>query len=302
MNSETNSVTTSDDGAPLLHWRVRSHRILSCLTAFGLLVTGAPALAAPVSAGAATRPAALARLDPHATPSTGGVRLAPTTRTGSGPLRGRVVVVDPGHNGRQISRVVNRRVPAGGGTTKACNTTGAASRAGASEHAYNWDVAQRLARQLRAQGATVVLTRPNDRGTGPCVDERAAIGNRARADLVISIHADGNTSSRARGFHIITSPAMAGGRRVEATSLAFARTVRNAYERTGMPRSTYTGGREAITRRRDIAGLTLSTRPAIMLEAGNMRHASDARLLASSTVRERTARALTDATVRTLRR
>ncbi|WP_168582567.1 N-acetylmuramoyl-L-alanine amidase [Gephyromycinifex aptenodytis] len=242
-----------------------------------------------------------ARAQPTAAPSTGGVRLAPTSRSGSARLRGRVIVIDPGHNGRQSPRIIKRLVPAGNGTRKACNTTGTASRYGP-EHEYAFDVALRLARQLRAHGATVVLTRPNDTGTGPCVNERAAIGNRARADLVLSIHADGNTARTARGFHIITSTRMAGGKAVQRRSLAFAGVARDAYARTGMPTSTYTGGRSAITRRSDIAGLNLSTRPAIMLEAGNMRHPTDARLLADSRFRQRTAAALTSATVQTLGR
>ena len=47
------------------------------------------------------------------------------------------------------------------------------------------------ARLFVAEGATVVLTRTSNTGVGPCVTERAAIGNRARADAAISIHADG---------------------------------------------------------------------------------------------------------------
>jgi N-acetylmuramoyl-L-alanine amidase len=74
---------------------------------------------------------------------------------------------------------------------KACDTAGAQTDAGYPEHAFTFNVAMRLARLLRAEGATVVLTRPNDHGVGPCVTQRAAIGNRAHADAAISIHADG---------------------------------------------------------------------------------------------------------------
>src|SRR5215210_7717325 len=119
------------------------------------------------------------------------------------PLAGKTVTIDPGHNGgnaahaAQIARLVDA-----GTLRKACDTVGASTDDGYSEHAYNLDVALRLARVLRAQGARVVLTRTNDTGWGPCITRRAAIGNRARADAAISIHADGGPAT-GRGFHVI---------------------------------------------------------------------------------------------------
>lgn len=220
------------------------------------------------------------------------MRLQPTAR---GALNGRVIVVDPGHNGRYRASANTRLVPDGRGGRKACHTSGTSTGAGYSEHAHNWAVGRKLTAMLRAQGATVVLTRPDDRGVGPCVDERAAIGNHARADLVLSIHADGARGS-ARGFHVIRSTAMAGGSTVTRRSARLATITRNAYGRaTGMPRSTYLGGGSAITPRRDIAGLNLSRVPAVMLEAGNMRNARDARLLRDPSFQTRQARALATA-------
>lgn len=270
----------------------RTPRLITAAAGAGLLALTALAPTAPVQAA----PTAT-KLNPSAVPSTGGVRYAPLRATG--PLAGRVIVVDPGHNGR-VTAVNNRPVPAGSGRTKACNTSGTAAANGATEHAFTWDLAQRTAKALRARGATVVVTRPNDKGVGPCVNERAEIGNRVRADLVLSIHADGNLSKSARGFHVITSTRMGGGDTAEVASTRYARNVRAAFVRTGMPRSTYLGRGTAITPRTDIAGLNLSRRPAIMLEAGNMRHARDAALLASPSFRTKAANALADATVATL--
>ena len=102
------------------------------------------------------------------------------------PLQGRTVVIDPGHNGANWSHPaeINRLVDAGG-FRKACDTTGTSTADGYTEAAYNLDVAQRLARILRRDGANVVLTRTSNDGVGPCIDERAAIGNRAHADAAI---------------------------------------------------------------------------------------------------------------------
>jgi len=59
------------------------------------------------------------------------------------------------------------------------------------------DVARRLADRLREAGVKVVLTREGDRFVG--LEERTSIANDARADLFVSIHANGSRASEARG-------------------------------------------------------------------------------------------------------
>ncbi len=108
------------------------------------------------------------------------------------------MTIDPGHNGGNAAHTaeINRQVDAGGGRRKACDTTGTATNDGRlSEHAFTFDVAQRLRRQLEAEGVRVVMTRATDTGVGPCIDRRAAIGNAADSDAAISIHADGGPAS-----------------------------------------------------------------------------------------------------------
>jgi len=102
-----------------------------------------------------------------------------------------VVVLDPGHNGAngENPALIGRLVPDGRGGEKACNTTGTATDAGYPEHAFAWDVATRVADLLEEDGVDVVLTRPDDDGVGPCVDERGTAGQRADADAVVSAHA-----------------------------------------------------------------------------------------------------------------
>ena len=51
------------------------------------------------------------------------------------------------------------------------------------------------------------MTRSDNSGWGPCINERAAIGNRADADAAISIHADGGPAD-GRGFHVIYPPSL----------------------------------------------------------------------------------------------
>ncbi|MBK9697631.1 MAG: N-acetylmuramoyl-L-alanine amidase [Propionibacteriaceae bacterium] len=216
------------------------------------------------------------------------------------PLAGRVIVVDPGHNAIWTKALL-RKVPAGNGRTKPCNSSGTASNAGWGEHTYNWAQATALAAELRLRGAKVVLTRPNDKGSGPCVNVRAETANKNKADLIISIHADGSFAKGARGYHIITSTTMVGGNKAEATSKALARLIRTNLDRTtAMPRSTYIGKGTALSPRTDIATLNLSKSPGLMMEMGNMRSAADLKLLRSASFRQAAAVALAKAAVAAL--
>jgi N-acetylmuramoyl-L-alanine amidase len=214
---------------------------------------------------------------------------------GTGSLAGLVIVIDPGHNGGNFSHTaeINRQVDAGFGQRKACNTTGTSTNGGYTEAAYTFDVAQRLAAVLRGRGAKVVMTRTSNSGVGPCIDQRAAIGNAAHASAVLSIHGDGNLAAGARGFQIIVATRMMGGTTIQRDSQALADDVRAAFRSgTGMPYSNYSGGGTAETHRSDIGGLNLSTRPAVMIETGNMRSATDAALMTSAAFRQREAVAL----------
>jgi N-acetylmuramoyl-L-alanine amidase len=215
------------------------------------------------------------------------------TRTAQ-PLAGQVIALDPGHNGANWSHpaIINRLVNVIS-ELKACDTAGAQTDAGYAEHAFTFNVAMRLARLLRAEGATVVLTRHNDHGVGPCVTQRAAIGNRAHADAAISIHADGGPPT-GTGFEVIAPGRVAGApdAAVIGPSGRLARDIRNAYHRiTGEPYSDYVGA-SGLDVRTDLGGLNLSTVPKVFIECGNMRNSADAARLISPRFRERIAVAL----------
>ena len=213
-----------------------------------------------------------------------------------GDLSGRTVVLDPGHNGGNAAHpeLINRPVAIGGGRSKACNTTGTATASGYTEARFNLNVARSAARMLRRDGAEVVLTRRSNRGVGPCIDRRARIGNRARADAVVSIHADGGPPG-GRGFHVIRPSWIEGlTDDIHHASRRLGRALRAAYEdRTGLPRATYLGG-TGLVARSDLGGLRLSDVPAVFIETANMRNAADAARLRSPRFRRRIARGIAD--------
>jgi N-acetylmuramoyl-L-alanine amidase len=210
-------------------------------------------------------------------------------------LAGKVIVLDPGHNGGDAAHpeiagklvdVITERKP--------CDATGTDSVSGYSEHAFNWDVANRLKKVLQDRGAKVVLTRSNDTGVGPCITERAAIGNRHKADAALSIHADGAAKGD-HGFHIIEpTPIKGHNEKIVPASKKLGIALRDAYrEGTGIPYSTYRG-KDAIDHRDDLGGLNLSTRPKVFVECGNMKNSGDAGKLERPAFRQRIATALAD--------
>ena len=119
------------------------------------------------------------------------------------PLAGIVIAIDPGHNGGNAAHAtqIARRVWIGN-RWKPCNKVGTTTVSGYSEHRFNFAVALRVKARLEALGATVYLTRPSDTGVGPCIDVRGRFGAKVHAQLTVSIHADGSSSTH-RGFFVM---------------------------------------------------------------------------------------------------
>ncbi len=201
-------------------------------------------------------------------------------------------MIDPGHNGANGAHpeIINSSVPAGFGQTKPCNTTGTSTNDGYTEHSFTWNVATRLRPLLEAQGITVIMTRDSDDGVGPCVNQRAAIGNDANADVVVSVHGDGDDAS-AHGYYVMTAEQDPAGAEMAARSHSLAVDIRDGLNSAGLSPSNHLGD-AGLWPRNDLAGLNLSVRPTIMMEAGNMRNSGDADLMSSAAGQQQVAQGL----------
>ncbi|MGW3960437.1 N-acetylmuramoyl-L-alanine amidase [Amycolatopsis sp. NPDC005003] len=95
-------------------------------------------------------------------------------------LRGKRIVIDPGHGGEDLGVVAG----------------------GLREADIAWDLARRLEGRMKATGMEALISRgPNH---SPTELERAKFANDAGADLFLSLHSDKNASPRAQGvasFH-----------------------------------------------------------------------------------------------------
>ncbi|MFD3946379.1 N-acetylmuramoyl-L-alanine amidase [Streptomyces sp. NPDC058579] len=231
---------------------------------------------------------------PTRTPST------PSTPSSGGlPLTGRTIVIDPGHNPGNFrhSQEINQKVDIGTGR-KECDATGTSTNAGYTEAAFTLDVSHRLRDLLTAQGAKVLLTHDADRPFGPCIDERARTGNAARADAVVSVHADGSATGN-RGFHVILPAQVSSGAadttKIVGPSRELGEAIAAHFARaTGTAPANYLGGGTGLDVRDDLGGLNLSTVPKVFVECGNMRDPKDAALLTNAAWRQKAAQGMAD--------
>lgn len=216
------------------------------------------------------------------------------------PLAGKIVGIDPGHNGHNYTdpAYLNHQIW-NGRESEACDTTGTETDSGYTEALFNFQVASFLRTDLIRDGASVVMTRMTNDGVGPCVTSRAQIINDGHANVTVDIHADGGPVS-GRGFAILEPVADGPNDAVITSSGQFGADVRQAFlSGTSMPESTYDGV-NGIAQRDDLAGLNLTTMPKVLIECGNMRNATDAALLTSAAFQEQIARALEAAIIRFL--
>ncbi|MDI6710614.1 MAG: N-acetylmuramoyl-L-alanine amidase [Thermoanaerobacterales bacterium] len=182
--------------------------------------------------------------------------------------KGPLVVIDPGH---------------GGVDPGAVDKVG-----GVLEKTVNIEVSRRLARILESQGFRVRMTRqddgpwPHPSGRG-CfqgligLDERVALANRLKADLFVSVHANGFWDRRCAGVEVFYCPGSAEGRRL-----------------AGLFHKAVTADRPSPSCKvRPCGYLVLrgTTMPAVVVEMGYISNPREARLLTRPAYQERLAQA-----------
>jgi N-acetylmuramoyl-L-alanine amidase len=171
------------------------------------------------------------------------------------PLRGKCIVVDPGHGGKD---------------------PGASAVDGSREKDYNLTIARLVAQQLREAGATVVMTRSSDKFIS--LDDRAEMADRHRCDLFISIHADAASNPSARGATVYHA------RGALAASNHCGEELLGALHQAGF---AHRGLREAGFR-----VLMGHSRPSLLLECGFLTNTSDAANLSNPDWRARISNAV----------
>lgn len=206
---------------------------------------------------------------------------SPTADEDAHSLEGLTIAIDPGHNGGNMKNAskISRQVDDGRGGTKACNTTGTATSDGFAEHEFNWKVAKHLRTVLEAKGARVIMSRKDDTGVGPCVDERGTFAD--EADVLVSIHANGSESTKPFGFGAIIAPD-----RKHAESKKLAGSIVKGLKKADF-RANPSYGKNSVIERTDLGGLNHATVPAVLMELGEMRNPDEAKTMQTDSGRKR---------------
>ncbi len=185
----------------------------------------------------------------------------PTPPPIAAPSTKSVVVLDAGHGGRD---------------------PGAVAQSGRREKDIVLAVAMLTAERLRAQGVRVVLTRATD--VFVPLDDRAALANRTRPVLFVSIHADASKNRSARGPTVFVprhdGKASSSHRAGEAIAAALANVASHS--------------RGVRTHEKNLRVLETTTCPAVLVELGFLTHPAEVALLRQPSYQAKLAGALSE--------
>lgn len=181
----------------------------------------------------------------------------PAAPTSAQSIRGKTIVVDPGHGGADPGTL--------------------ARFGGVNEKVLTLAIAREVIAGLTERGARVVPTRNSDVAVD--LDERAAIADRVRADLLVSIHIDASdTNPTACGakFYIAEGASQASQRAALKLDAAFRRA---GIESRGIDR-------------RRFRVLVAHHRPAVLIECGFVTNRFESQQLNTAAYRSRLAEAI----------
>jgi len=183
------------------------------------------------------------------------VRAVPAPRPSPRAQRLGQVVIDAGHGGQD---------------------PGAISILGVREKTIVLDTALRIAGELERAGVEATLTRGHD--TSLTLEDRAALANRIRPRLFVSVHADSAENGDAQGFTVYVA------REASSESLAAAQAVERRLAGLGI--------RSRGIRRANYRVLVQTTCPAVLVELGYLSSIDEATKLVQSAYRRRLAVAI----------
>lgn len=199
----------------------------------------------------------------------------------------KIIVIDAGHQGKGNND--KEQIGPHSSIKKAKVTTGATGQYSKKrESVINLEVALKLEKELKKRGYTVIMTRTSQ-NVNLSNQQRAKIGNEAKADAVIHLHCDSIDNSKTKGAHTIAisqkntyTPA------IYKSSHLLASSIINAYcKETGIKN-------RGVSLRDDLTGLNWSVVPSIYIELGFISHKEEDLNLSSSSFQEKCAKGIAD--------
>ncbi len=202
------------------------------------------------------------------------------------PVRQLVVVIDPGHQSRSDQSLE----PVGpGSTSKKAKVSGGATGVATkvAEYEIALQISTNLAARLRKAGVKVVMTRTTNDVNLSNV-ERAAIANRAKADLFVRIHANSSPDPKRAGMSTLYPAANRWAKKHSLVSKRAAMKVQAAaLASTG-------AADDGVEPRGDLAGFNYAKVPSVLVECGFLSNPVEDRLLASPHYQDKIAQGIAD--------
>lgn len=202
-------------------------------------------------------------------------------------VSGKVIVIDPGHANR--SNLEKEPIAPGSSQMKIKDGGGAEGVVTkTSEQSINLKVAFKLRDLLQSRGYTVVMTKTReDQSLGNV--ERAEIGNKANAALVIRIHADSADASSVKGASMLV-PAVTNEntKAIYAASKNYGAAILNTMvSEVGMKN-------RGVIESSDMTGFNWSKVPVVLVEMGFLSNVEEDKLLSSQAYQDKLAKGLAD--------
>jgi N-acetylmuramoyl-L-alanine amidase len=199
----------------------------------------------------------------------------------------KIIVIDPGHaNKSNLNKEQNSpdspvmKIKDGGGAQGIVTKT--------PEYSINMNVAMKLKPLLEQKGFIVIMTK-TDNSVSLGNIERAEIGNKANANLVIRIHADSNDNTAAKGASMLVPDKINDNTRaIYDESQRCGKIVLDALaSEVGMKN-------RGIIVSKDMTGFNWSKVPVILVEMGFLSNPEEDKLLSSSSYQDKLSKGLAD--------
>jgi N-acetylmuramoyl-L-alanine amidase len=210
-----------------------------------------------------------------------------------------VILIDPGHASR--SNLEKEAIAPGSSIMKIKDGGGAQGIITKTpEYAINMKIATILKSSLVKKGYTVVMTKTsNDKSMGN--RERAEVGNKNNAALVIRIHADSSENSSVNGASMLVPT-------LNNQYMKITPDLRNAYIKSKSYGTTILNTlvsevgmkNRGVAARDDMTGFNWSKVPVVLIEAGFLSNSREDKLLNSTAYQTKIANALSDGISKTI--
>ncbi|MCC5424411.1 N-acetylmuramoyl-L-alanine amidase family protein [Clostridium botulinum] len=201
-------------------------------------------------------------------------------------LKNKIIVIDPGHASRsnlELERVSpdseEKKIKDGGGADGVNSKT--------PEYLIAMDVASKLKETLQKEGYTVIMTK-NKHSERLGNIERAEVGNKNNASLVIRIHADSADLEDANGASILVPSKKGYASEINELSKKYGGILLSE-----MVASANMNNR-GVVEREDMTGFNWSKVPVVLVEMGFLSNAEEDKLLNTEEYRIKIVQGLTE--------